>query len=135
VSKAPLYEKLYFQPVYPEVVRLIGYAGITPFAFWDAAKEKRLVEQYGKEKVMFAVCELTQYDLREQSDPRYELNAEARKWCVQLLGQPPEHPLHEFLKQGPPHLMGEDALKWESDYRAQLEPSKEEKPKRKRTKK
>jgi len=69
--------------------RIIGYAGCTPFAFWDAAK---LLPTYDKRKFEDAMCDLTSYHKRNGSDPRYELTAEARKAVRALLGPPPEDP-------------------------------------------
>jgi hypothetical protein len=84
----PLWEKLYFDEVYAEAARIIGYAGIDSFAFWDAARG--LADKHGQQKVMNAVYDLTRADRREASPPRYELNGPAREWCWQLLGPPPE---------------------------------------------
>ena len=69
--------------------RIIGYAGCTPFAFWDAAK---LLPHYDQRKFNDAMLDLTRYHKREGSDPRYELTAEARKAVRALLGPPPEDP-------------------------------------------
>ncbi len=104
-----LWRKMFFQEVYTETARIIGYAGIEPFAFWDAAKA--LNEKHGRQNVQNAVHELTRYDRREASPPRYELTAEARKWCWGILGPPPGHPEYQAYwasqasppkREGPP---------------------------------
>jgi hypothetical protein len=47
---------------------------------------------------MQAVYDPTKADCREQSPPRYEFTAEARKACFGLLGLPPEPELHDFIR-------------------------------------
>ena len=69
--------------------RIIGYAGCTPFAFWDAAK---LLPNYDQRRFDAAMRDLTRYDKREGSNPRYEFNAEAHKAVRALLGPTPEDP-------------------------------------------
>ena len=63
----PLYLRLYTDEALYEAARIIGYAGITPFAFWDAAKP--LWERIGKQRVQTAVYDLTRADRREQAIP------------------------------------------------------------------
>jgi hypothetical protein len=110
--------RLYFERPLYEAARIIGYAGIEPFAFWDRAKELGLVEEIGKQKLLNAVYDLTRADRRETSPPRYELTAPARKACFQLLGAPPEHEMHDFIKHGPPNVIGEEnARRWQEQYR------------------
>src|SRR5438128_2746707 len=70
----PLWQQLYFDEVYTEA-RIIGYAGITPFGFQDAAKA--LADKHGQQKGMNAAHDLTRTDRREASPPRYELNGPA----------------------------------------------------------
>lgn len=45
----PLWQRLYQDEVYYETARIIGYEGIAPFDFWDAAKP--LTEKHGKDRV------------------------------------------------------------------------------------
>ena len=75
--------------VHLHAARIIGYAGCTPFAFYDAAK---LLPNYDQRRFQHAMEDLTSYHKRAGSDPRYEFNAEARKAVRALLGPPPEDP-------------------------------------------
>jgi hypothetical protein len=110
--------RLYRERALYEAARIIGYAGVEPFAFWDKAKELGLTEKIGKQKLLMAVYDLTRADRREASPPRYELTAPARKACFQLLGPPPEHELYDAIKHGPPNLLTDtEARRWQEDYR------------------
>ena len=75
--------------VHLHAARIIGYAGVSPFQFWDAAK---LLPNYDQRKFQVAMEDLTSYHKRSGSDPRYEFTAEARKAVRALLGPPPESP-------------------------------------------
>ena len=86
--------------VHLHAARIIGYAGCTPFAFYDAAK---LLPIYDQRKFQIAMEDLTSYHKRTGSDPRYELNAEARKAVKALLGPPPESP--EFAEYWASEIM------------------------------
>ena len=72
--------------------RIIGYAGCSPFAYYDAAK---LLPDYDKRKFEDAMCDLTSYHKRSGSAPRYEFTPEARKAVRALLGPPPDSPEYE----------------------------------------
>ena len=78
--------------VHLHAARIIGYAGASPFQFWDAAK---LLPNYDMRKFEDAMCDLTSYHKRNGPDPRYEFTAEARKAVRALLGPPPESPEYE----------------------------------------
>jgi hypothetical protein len=78
--------------VHLHAARIIGYAGCTPFGFYDAAK---LLPNYDQRKFQLAMEDLTSYHKRTGSDPRYEFNAEARKAVRALLGPPPDDPSYE----------------------------------------
>src|SRR5689334_6002413 len=82
-----LLDKLYFREEYWQVTRIIGYAGCTPSDFWDAAKK---LPRFAQHKFESALYELTRWDKREASPPRYELRDDVRRFCWQLLGPPPE---------------------------------------------
>ena len=82
-----LLEKLYFREEYWQAARIIGYAGIEPFGFWDAAKK---LACYNQAKFQRAMYDLTRYDRREASPPRYEFTAPVRKYVFMLLGPAPE---------------------------------------------
>jgi len=112
--------RLYRERALYETVRIIGYGGIEPFAFWDRVKELGLDKEIDKQKLLNAVYDVTRADKREASPPRYELTAEARKACFQLLGPPPEHEFHDAIKHGPPNLLSEaEARRWQEQFRRQ----------------
>ena len=72
--------------------RIIGYAGCSPLAYYDAAK---LLPDYDQRKFQLAMEDLTSYHKRSGSAPRYEFTAEARKVVRALLGPPPDSPEFE----------------------------------------
>src|SRR5262249_23086385 len=123
-------QRLYWERPLYEAARIIGYGGVEPFAFWDQAKalkievDGNMVPLIGderpsrtKQEVLMAVYDLTRADKREGSPPRYELTAEARKASFQLLGAPPDHPLHDAIKHGPPNLLSEaEQKRWQDDF-------------------
>jgi hypothetical protein len=108
MPKEPLYYRLYFRPAYHEAARIIGYAGCSPFEFWDAAKKLGIPQ----EQLQDAVYDLTRTDRREASPPRYEFTTPARALMFQLLGPPPEHPLHGRMGKGPPLDSEEEQRQW-----------------------
>jgi hypothetical protein len=127
----PLHTRLYFRRPLYEAARVIGYEGIEPFAFWDAAriggiikdlaKQSGITEEKAKHELLMAVYDLTRPDRREASPPRYELWEDVKKHCRQLLGEPPGHPDYRADRQ--------------KDYLAELlaqEPPQEGKPKKPR---
>src|SRR5437879_3345161 len=89
--KEPLWQKMYVNPLYTELVRVVGYVGIS----LAEAREKiqPLGVQYGPKAVQAAANEITHMD---EKQTRLWLTDEARKMAFQLLGPPPEHP--EFKK-------------------------------------
>ena len=78
--------------VHLHAARIIGYAGCSPTAYYDAAK---LLPNYDQRKFEDAMCDLTSYHKRSGSEPRYEFTAEARKTVKALLGPPPESAEYE----------------------------------------
>jgi hypothetical protein len=94
LSKSELLNRLYFDSVYTEAARIIGYGGCGPFEFWDRAKQS---PDYKQGKFQSAMFDLTRADRREASPPRYELREDIKKLCWQLLGPPPGHPLREEM--------------------------------------
>jgi hypothetical protein len=112
--------RLYRERALYESVRIIGYGGIEPFAFWNKVKELGLDKEIDKQKLLNAVYDVTRADKREASPPRYELTAEVRKGSFQLLGPPPEHEFHDAIKQGPPYLLSDtEARRWQDQFREQ----------------
>jgi hypothetical protein len=85
---------------------MIGYQGIP----MQEAREKAgpLGERFGKLAVQQAANEISQHD---QATDTLRLTGEARRWCFQLLGPSPEHPLYGRLRKGPP-LYSEEEKQW-----------------------
>lgn len=85
-KQQPLWHRLYFEPLFTELARLIGYDGIA----YDQAceKAKPLGERFGKENVQRAVDAIARVD-ESTKPPKLRLTDEARKLCWQLLGPPP----------------------------------------------
>ncbi len=82
----PLYIRLYYEPHFVDLVRLIGYQGL---AVPDAKERlKPLNAQYGQEKMKAAAREILRVDTA-QDPPRALLTEEARRLAWQLLGPPP----------------------------------------------
>jgi hypothetical protein len=86
----PLWEKVYLgDRVYLHAGQIIGHLGCTPTEFFEAAKKLPDSSQYRYEN---AVRDLTVYQAREASPPRYELTAQARKVLRIILGPAPADP-------------------------------------------
>jgi len=85
VLERPLSHRIYFDPAYTEVVRLIGYRGL-PYPI-SQEETDRLNEKYGKEKMLKAADELIEYDTTAK---RAKLKDNVRKLSRSLLGPAPE---------------------------------------------
>src|ERR1041384_5918452 len=109
-TEQPLWHKMYFNPAYTDLVRMIGYAGLST----DAAAKKIRELPHDKEKLVKACEELLDIGAKE-----VQLKPHVRKLAFQLLGYPPEYV---------PTDMMADILKT-------VELPKAEKPKRTRSKK
>lgn len=88
----PLWERLYFDEVYVEIARRIGYQGTT---YRDLAKLLEPLEQrFGKQRVQSAAYHVVTYEGEMTCNPKplaeVKLRPEVRKLCWQLLGPPPE---------------------------------------------
>lgn len=129
-----LSDRMYFDPVYTEMVRIIGYAGCEYRELWD--KLQPLVEQFGKPRAETAVTHLLTFDGQVGGNPKplaqVMLRSEARKHAWQLLGPAPDHPWFELWKK--PERLPES---WDPPPGAApaKEGQKPEKPKRQRKKK
>lgn len=125
----PLSHRIYFEPVFTEVCRVVGYAGITYRKLAEQIEE--LAKRFGKEKVQSAVVHLATYEGQFSVNPKplahVQLREEARKACWQLLGPPPEHPWFDLWHKPEPL-----PNHWN---RHQLEETAQEQQKRKRSKK
>ena len=94
-DKVPLYMKLYFQEVYSEIARIIGYAGFPHDQLEE--KMKDLVDRFGRKRIQEVCSDLItlQFNGKEKRSGRREdaevrLKEDVRKLCWQLLGPPPE---------------------------------------------
>lgn len=104
-DKTPLFMKLYFQEVYTEVARIVGYAGFPRDQLEE--KMKDLVVRFGRKRIQEVCSELItlQFNGKEKrSGPREEaevrLKADVRKLCWQLLGPTPEK-MEDFNRVAP----------------------------------
>jgi hypothetical protein len=98
----PLVERMYGDPCYTELVRLIGYQGCR-FRELEG-KLRPLVERFGEQRVEVASFHVLTYEGQVMRDAKPEaevkLRGEARKLAWGLLGPPPEHPWHDAYKNG-----------------------------------
>jgi hypothetical protein len=108
--------------------RLIGYQGCLYRELWE--NQKPAIEQFGQRRVETATAHLLTYDGQFSVNPKplgdVKLRSEVRTLYWQLLGFPPEHPLHGKTNLGP-------RLPNSWDKPAEAPP--EEKPKRRTRKK
>ena len=83
-DKVPLWQKIYTREHYADVVRMVGYAGLS---LPDArAKTEGLLQKYAKEKL-----EAASEDLLQFNEAWVRLTTETRRLAWQLLGPPPDH--------------------------------------------
>jgi hypothetical protein len=98
----PLAERMYGDPCYTELVRVIGYQGCR-FGELEG-KLRPLVERFGEQRVEVASYHVLTYEGQVMRDARpgadVKLRGEARKLAWGLLGPPPEHPWHDAYKNG-----------------------------------
>src|SRR5438309_643497 len=85
-KQAPLYMRMYFQEIYIELVRFIGYGG----KHLDEARSfvRDLAAKHGREKAMEVGEEVVIID-QESKPPMVHLKNEVRKLAFQMLGPPP----------------------------------------------
>lgn len=103
IKEKPLWERMYRDDLYIEIVRTIGYRAIR----YAEAQEilKPIVDRFGESSFKAAASALTILIFKgehkrsgRQQDAEVCLNDEARKLAWQLLGPPPEHPEAEHFK-------------------------------------
>lgn len=91
-KERPLWHRLYFDPVYTAVARVIGYEGF----YYREMEEKLqpLYDRFDKVRVESAVYYLATYEGQMTVNPKplvpVSLRPNVRKLCFQLLGPPPE---------------------------------------------
>jgi hypothetical protein len=123
----PLWQRLYFDPVYYETVRAVGYLGCLYRDLWERLKP--VTEQFGQRAVESATAHLLTYEGQFTCNPKplaqVMLRTEVRNMSWQLLGPPPEKwdEFYEHTANRPPNPY------------AKAEEPKAEKPKRSRKKK
>ena len=125
----PLWQRMYYDECYTEVVRAVGFAGCRYRELEE--KLKPLVKKFGGARVEAAAYDLLTYEGQATRRPapleQVRLRDEARKLASGLLGLPPEHPWHDAYRRGE-----RIPLPWEKDDAA---PKAKGKPMRKRGKK
>lgn len=95
-KRQPLYIRMYFDPVYVEFVRFIGYDGkpLPEAEHFLLELEKR----YSREKVIDA-GEAVSTSEGKAENMTVRLTAEARRLAWQLLGPPPEHKRTDMIAE------------------------------------
>ena len=125
----PLWQQMYFDECYTEVVKAVGFAGCRYRELEE--KLKPLVKKFGAARVEAACYDLLTYEGQATRSPKplaeVKLRDEARKLASGLLGLPPEHPWHDAYRKGE-----RIPLPWEKEEAA---PKARRKPKRKGGKK
>src|SRR5262249_2604394 len=103
-KEQPLWQRIYFDEVFTEVCRAIGYAGCTYREMQQRLEP--LNARFDKRGVESAARYLVTYEGQFTSAPKplahVRLRDEVRRLCWQLLGPPPEHPDYERFKSSEP---------------------------------
>jgi hypothetical protein len=122
-KEKPMWWRIHFEEVYTDIVRIVGYAGLTYRDF--AAKLQPLIQKYSQ-KAESAAYHLVTFEGQFRADPpplaHVQLRADVRKLCVQILGLPPEHPWYELVEKPEPL-----PSMWER-HEVKEEPNPQEKP-------
>jgi hypothetical protein len=85
MPKQTLSDKLYFDPSYAELAKVVGYMGI-PYPTW-CDEHERLNAKHGEARIMAVADELIEHD---STTKMVKLKDGVRKLCRQLLGPSPE---------------------------------------------
>jgi hypothetical protein len=95
-KRQPLYIRMYYEAIYVELVRFIGYGG-KPLA---NAQEfvLALEKKYGRERVIEASEAVSTCEGKAEN-MTVRLTAEARRLAWQLLGPPPEHKATDMMAE------------------------------------
>jgi MutS domain I len=101
-KEKPLWQRIYQEPVFTEVARLVGYSGTTYRELME--KVEPLKKRFGGQNVDSAIYHLATFEGDTTCNVKplahVSLRENARKCCFQLLGFPPEYketPLAEIL--------------------------------------
>jgi hypothetical protein len=101
-KEQPLYLRLYRQPQYYELARIVGYAGLSVSE--AQVQSEPLLKQYGATEMNRVSQELLDID-QSATPPTARLKAAVRQLCWQLLGPPLEQRADfERGAQAPPPL-------------------------------
>lgn len=130
IKDQPLWYKMYFLAEWTDIVRLVGYDGMTYRDF--SAGLQKLVEKYGR-KAEAASWHLVVFEGQNATNvaplAKVTLRLHVRKLAWQLLGPPPEHPEYARSKSPEPWVPT-----WARPAPAQEQP-RGEKPKKRTRKK
>lgn len=103
-KEQPLWQRMYHDPIYMEVLRLVHYAG---FQYRELEEKlEPLYRRFDKVQVQSAVYYLTTFDGQMTSKPpplaQIMLRTNVRKIAFQLLGPDPATPLYKQFRQAAP---------------------------------
>ncbi len=91
-KELPLLDRIYADPCYTDVCRLIGYKGCVYRQLWDVLKPA--IDTYGQRRVESATAHLLTYERQFAVNPPplapVTLRSDVREYCWMLLGPPPE---------------------------------------------
>src|SRR5687767_5626405 len=102
-KEQPLWHRMYFNPVYTDVVRAVGYEGMT-YREWSQ-KLQELIEKHGQQAESVS-WHLLYFEGQMTTNPKplakVELRKEVRKLAWGLLGVPKDHPEYELYQKPEP---------------------------------
>jgi len=89
-KEMPLANKIYFLPIYPDVVRAVRYGSVPCSEILKTLK--KVIREHGQENVGAAAKELLDYEYSDGGrGPVYaRLKPSIRPFCRQIIGVPPE---------------------------------------------
>jgi hypothetical protein len=102
--EAPLWQRIHDDPCYVEVVRAVGYGGMTYRELTELIE--KLALRFSKTRVESATYHLVTFEGQTTCNPnplaQVSLRANVRTLAWQLLGPPPEHPEADHFKSDQP---------------------------------
>src|SRR4051812_34144087 len=100
MKEKPLWWKLYFDPVYPEICRAVGYKGTTYRELLKTTES--LASRFDKQHIQKATDEIV-FLTRDAANPKpttpVKLRDRTVKIAWQLLGDPPGHKSNTVAQQ------------------------------------
>jgi hypothetical protein len=101
-KQRPIWDRMYREPLYAELVRFVGHAGVTVRQLQQKVEE--MAQRVDKSAVESAVVHLCSYEGQFRIHPpplaKVTLRDDVCKYAVGLLGLPPEHPWYSAVKNG-----------------------------------